>query len=229
MHVSAPSLYNQPLKRSSSKNVLTNTQVIVVGAGPSGLVLALLLAKSNIRTTLLDAASTIDDRPRAAHYAPSAIQVLSKAGVLDDVRRDGLIPKNMTWRKIDGTAVTSIADVAQPWSPDALTVLPLNMLGKVLLRHCEENSNVEVVWDAKVTSCGSNSDGKGAWVDVQGKEGEKRWSADYVCGCDGANSTVRRTLFGSSFPGKTWDAQIVATNVLLPSPFSSPLSPLNIH
>jgi hypothetical protein len=58
------------------------------------LVLA-LLAKPDVRTTLLGATSTIDDRPRAAHYAPSAIQVLSKVGVLDDVRRDGLIPEDM--------------------------------------------------------------------------------------------------------------------------------------
>jgi 2-polyprenyl-6-methoxyphenol hydroxylase-like FAD-dependent oxidoreductase len=37
---------------------------------------------------------------------------------------------------------------------------------------------------------------------------------DYVVGCDGANSTVRRKLFGEMvFPGFTWDEQIVATNV----------------
>jgi 2-polyprenyl-6-methoxyphenol hydroxylase-like FAD-dependent oxidoreductase len=194
-------------------------QVIVVGAGPSGLVLANLLAKSNIRVTLLDAASTIDDRPRAAHYAPSAIRVLARAGVLEDVRRDGLIPNNMTWRKIDGTKITQIKDVSQhPWNPEALTVLPLNMLGKVLLEHCERNKNVELRWDSKVVSVGS--DERQAWAVVKDKGGkETRWTADYLCGCDGANSQVRRSLFGSAFPGKTWDAQIVATNVRRFPPF----------
>ncbi|KAE8454623.1 hypothetical protein EG329_000246 [Mollisiaceae sp. DMI_Dod_QoI] len=192
--------------------------VIVVGAGPSGLVLALLLAKANIRTTLLDSASTIDDRPRAAHYAPSAIQVLSRAGVLSDIRRDGFIPKDMTWRNIRGEKITGIKDVSQPWSPDALTVLPLSMLGKVLLEHCEKDKRIEVRWDCKVTSVGS--DAEKAWVLAEvGKEGEtreERYECDYVCGCDGANSQVRRTLFGNDFPGKTWDAQIVATNVYYP-------------
>jgi 2-polyprenyl-6-methoxyphenol hydroxylase-like FAD-dependent oxidoreductase len=37
---------------------------------------------------------------------------------------------------------------------------------------------------------------------------------DYVVGCDGANCTVRRRLFGEmEFPGFTWEEQIVATNV----------------
>lgn len=202
--------------------------MIVVGAGPSGLVLALLLAKANIKTTLLDSASTVDDRPRAAHYAPSAIQVLSRASVLEDIRRDGLIPRDMTWRKVTGEKITSIKDVAQPWNPDALTVLPLNMLGVVLLAHCEKEKNIKVRWNTRVVTVGTDEKkGKGFVVAEVGVEGgskqEERFECDYVCGCDGGNSQVRRTLFGNDFPGKTWDAQIIATNVS-----SSPLTYLAI-
>lgn len=180
--------------------------------------LSLLLAKANITVVLVDSAPTLDPRPRAAHYAPSAIRVLAAAGVLPDVRAAGLIPKNMAWRDINSKLITYIEDVSQPWSPDALTVLPLNMLGEVLLRHCERNVNVRVVWEKKVLDVGS--DETGAWAVVEGEE--ERRCADYVVGCDGANSQVRKSLFGSSFPGKTWDAQIIATNVRLTSPFPSP-------
>ncbi|KUJ09441.1 FAD/NAD(P)-binding domain-containing protein [Mollisia scopiformis] len=192
--------------------------VIIVGAGPSGLVLALLLAKANIRTTLLDSASTIDDRPRAAHYAPSAIQVMARAGVLEDIRRDGFIPMNMMWRNVKGEPITGIPKVSQPWSPEAMTVLPLNMLGKVLLEHCEKEERIEIKWNCKVVSVGSDA-GKAWAVAEVGREFEKReerYEGDYICGCDGANSQVRRTLFGNEFPGNTWDAQIIATNVYYP-------------
>lgn len=208
----------------SKRNFPDIYKVIIVGAGPSGLVLSLLLSKANITVTLLDSESTIDDRPRAAHYAPSAIQVLSRAGVLEDVRRDGLIPMNMTWRKKSGDKIAGIPKVSQPWNKDAMTVLPLNMLGKVLLEHVEKDNKIEVRWNWKVTSVGSDEKKGKAWVVAEvGREGEKReekLEADYVCGCDGANSIVRRTLFGSDFPGKTWDAQIVATNVSHSPPLS---------
>lgn len=172
--------------------------------------------------TLLDSASTIDDRPRAAHYAPSAIRVLAAAGALPDIRRDGLIPDNMTWRNIRGEAITSIPNVSQhPYNPEALTVLPLNMLGKVLLDHVMTYENLEVKWNTNVVDVG-NAEGK-AYALAKTKDGkEERFEGDYLVGCDGANSQVRRSLFGSDFPGKTWDAQIVATNVNI-FPASLPL------
>ncbi|TVY82964.1 FAD-dependent monooxygenase terC [Lachnellula suecica] len=189
--------------------------IIAVGAGPSGLCLALLLGKAGIKTTLLDTGSTIDDRPRAAHYAPSAIRVLRAAGVLEDVRRLGFLPGNMTWRKIDGTPIASIKDTAETRGPEGLTVLPLNLLGKVLLDHAEKNTNITIKWNHNVVGVGQ--DDTSAWAIVRAEDGtETKYSGDYLSGCDGANSQVRKSLFGESFPGKTWDAQIVATNVYYP-------------
>ncbi|KAL3417300.1 FAD binding domain-containing protein [Phlyctema vagabunda] len=208
--------YRKPILRSSFTELTYLVQILVIGAGPSGLLLCLLLARAGIQVTLLDSESTIDARPRAAHYAPSAIRVLARAGVLDDVRRAGLIPKHMTWRNIDGTPVTSIYDVAQPENPDALTVLPLNLLGEILLVHAERDELIDVRWQSRVASVAQ--DGTQAWAVLKADDGtETRVAADYICGCDGANSQVRRTLFGDkNFPGKTWDAQIVATNVYYP-------------
>ncbi|RFU29318.1 hypothetical protein B7463_g7022, partial [Scytalidium lignicola] len=105
--------------------------------------------------------------------------------------------------------------MCQVESPEALTVLPLNMLGKVLLRHVERMPNAKVVWNANVLDVGTEGDK--AWAKVKFQDGrEERVEADYVCGCDGANSQVRKSLFGDSYPGKTWDAQIIATNVYYP-------------
>jgi 2-polyprenyl-6-methoxyphenol hydroxylase-like FAD-dependent oxidoreductase len=131
--------------------------------------------------------------------------------VLEDVRKKGFIPGDMTWRKIDGTKIAGIKNVAQPWNPEALTVLPLGLLGGVLVEHCVKEKGITIEWEKKVVSVGTTGDQ--GWVELE--NGEKR-EADYVVGCDGANSAVRRSLFGTSYPGKTWDAQIVATNVYYP-------------
>ena len=125
----------------------------------------------------------------------------------------------MTWRNIRGEAITSTKNVSQhPHNPEALTVLPLGMLGALLLEHVERHDNLTVRWDANVVAV-VNGEGK-CWAVVKGKDGvEERVEGDYLVGCDGANSQVRRTLFGNEFPGKTWDAQIVATNVCCPLKF----------
>lgn len=117
----------------------------------------------------------------------------------------------MTWRKLDGSRITGIKDVSQPWSSEALTVLPLGLLGGVLVKHCEREKGVEIQWGKKVVNVGT--EGEEGFVELE--NGEKM-KADYIIGCDGANSAVRRSLFGTNYPGKTWDAQIVATNVYYP-------------
>jgi len=51
-------------------------------------------------------------------------------------------------------------------------------------------------------------------VEVETPEGRKVIVGDYVLGCDGANSQVRRSLFGDlNYPGETLESQIIATNV----------------
>jgi 2-polyprenyl-6-methoxyphenol hydroxylase-like FAD-dependent oxidoreductase len=71
----------------------------------------------------------------------------------------------------------------------------------------------QVSWEHRVLEV--QQDESKAWVKVQTPtENEKIIEADYVVGCDGANSIVRKSLFGEEFPGFTWNQkQIVATNV----------------
>jgi 2-polyprenyl-6-methoxyphenol hydroxylase-like FAD-dependent oxidoreductase len=47
--------------------------VIIVGAGPAGLLLALLLAQHGIYIDVVEAASELDSRPRGAGYGPAAV------------------------------------------------------------------------------------------------------------------------------------------------------------
>ena len=49
-------------------------KVIIVGAGPAGLLLALILARAGITVDVLEANEKLDDRPRALLYGPAAAQ-----------------------------------------------------------------------------------------------------------------------------------------------------------
>jgi 2-polyprenyl-6-methoxyphenol hydroxylase-like FAD-dependent oxidoreductase len=99
--------------------------------------------------------------------------------------------------------------------PDRMTILPLNEILQIMYRHCMERGKglIEVKFNHQVVDVGQG-EGK-AWVDVEveGKE-RKRFEADFVVGCDGGSSTVRKSLFGRNWPGQTFDCRLLVQNVI---------------
>lgn len=190
-------------------------KIIIVGAGPSGLLLALLLSKHGIPVTVVEMSHELDQQPRAAHYGPAATPDLKRAGVLDKIKSQGMTLNTMCWRRADDhgyIAGFNAEVISNVDGNDLRTVcLPLQDLDKLMLDLFVEKYNGNVLWKHKVVDVGQ--DEKKAWVDVEAPDGKKRLEADYIVGCDGANSAVRRALFGDDYPGFTWDAQIIATNV----------------
>lgn len=203
------------------------SSVIVVGAGPSGLLLALLLARANIPVTVLEQNHALDPSPRATHFAPPAVYELRRAGVAEQLRDEGFTPKTVCWRKPDGTYIAGLDGSVADGQPDRMICLSLQRVGQVLYENLVKCPCAEVKYGHKVLALGQD-EGR-AWVEVEvegeGEEGgKKRMEADYVVGCDGANSQIRRSLFGdTNFPGRTWDEQIVATNVSVPHQVLYPL------
>ena len=154
----------------------------------------------------------MDPRPRASMYGPASIAELRRAGVLDDVRKHGIICGDICWRKLDGTMIAHWKDSSQRSTPNALTSLPLYDLSNVFLAHAQKLPNVKILLKHPVADV--KQDENAAWTIVKGEDGtEKKFTGDYVVGCDGAASRVRKSLFGDSFPGKTWESKAVATNV----------------
>ena len=98
--------------------------------------------------------------------------------------------------------------------------LVLQDLDQLMLDLFLEKYNGEIKWKHRVLDIGQ--DEGNAWADVETPEGKIRIEGDYIIGCDGANSQVRKSLFGEEYPGFTWDAQIIATNA------SRPLSILGV-
>ena len=95
-----------------------------------------------------------------------------------------------------------------------MTILPLNDILQILYKHCTENSKglIDIKFNHKVVGV-SQDEGK-AWADVEVEQGEnKRFEADFVIGCDGGSSTVRKCLFGRNWPGQTFDCRLLVQNV----------------
>lgn len=188
--------------------------------------LALLLSQRGIPVHLLEASDKLDGQPRAAHYASPALIDLDRAGVLSEIKRRGIIVTDMTYRYAvpagspledppgSGHARIATMDGRAIMDVDGFDYrshcLVLQDLCALMLELFTERHGGRVSWLHRVVDVGQ--EGERAWVDVETPEGKKRLEADYVVGCDGAGSQVRRSLFGPEFPGFTWEKQIVATN-----------------
>lgn len=198
------------------------SKIIIVGAGPSGLLLGLLLARAGISVELVEQSYALDTNPRAAHYASPSVYELARAGVIDEIREKGFMPDSVSWRKLDErkTRLCTIGRWARGETGELegkglddklrMVVLPLHKLDAILARRLVAMENAVIRYGYRVEGVGH--DGEGAWVEVETAEGPKRIEGDYVVGCDGANSKVRKCLYGDEYPGYTWDRQIVATN-----------------
>ena len=78
------------------------SKVIVVGAGPVGLLTSVRLAREGIPVTLLEAQSCIEILPRAAAYFPPVNAELDRAGVLQDCLEIGSKTMEFRWRNLAG-------------------------------------------------------------------------------------------------------------------------------
>ncbi|KAI1623356.1 putative monooxygenase [Exophiala viscosa] len=188
------------------------SKIIIVGGGPSGLVLALLLANAGVIVEILEGSDKLDESPRASHYSWPALYELQRAGLLEEIRKRGFVATDgISWRKVDGTLLAKFSIDAIP--PDyRLHALPLGRLCALLKERIDGNPNVEIKYLHKVIRIDQSDESARVFVDTP--QGEQLLEADYIVGCDGANSQIRRSLFGDGeFPGRTWGVQIVATNV----------------
>ena len=187
--------------------------IIIVGAGPSGLLLTLLLARltSIPSITVLERDASPTNETRAVFYQPVAFYEFKRAGIFDAVDKVALKPNKAVWRDMTGKSLFDMI------TGRGMLALTMNLLAGIAADELQSTPRVQLKWSHEVVSLGE-ADGV-AWVHVKTGTAQHRLQADYVVGCDGGGSTVRRCLFGeNSMPGFTWDKNLVAADARVAPP-----------
>ncbi|EYT81099.1 FAD-dependent oxidoreductase [Streptomyces sp. Tu 6176] len=190
---------------------MTTTPVIVVGAGPTGLLLAGDLAAAGVPVTLVEKRPhRISNLSRAFVLHARTLEQLDARALADELEAIGrpLDRLNLFGRlSLDLTAL--------PSRFRHVLVLPQYEVEKVLERRAAENG-VDFRHETEVT--GLSQDADGVTVAVRGADGRpESLRGSYVVGADGMRSAVRRAV-GLPFPGRSVIRSVVLADVRLAEP-----------
>ncbi len=167
---------------------MSSADVLIVGAGPSGLALAAALGQFGIRPKIIDQASGPASGSRAVALHSRTLEILQMLGVAGEVVTSG--------HRIHGASVYANGKRALSFSFDELDShfpyaidLPQEETEQILAGNLAEHG-IEVERGAALTALEQNETGVQASIQRSGKPAE-RWEGSFVVGCDGAFSSVR--------------------------------------
>jgi 2-polyprenyl-6-methoxyphenol hydroxylase-like FAD-dependent oxidoreductase len=192
-----------------------STDVVIIGAGPTGLTLANALAARGTSFVVLDQAAQGANTSRAAVVHARTLEVLDQLGISDDLCRRGIVVPRFTVHDRDRVLLQVPFDGLPTRYPYTLMV-PQNITEQVLADHLAGHGGA-VHWHHKVT--GLDVGGGGVTVTYarsDGSTGDVR--ARYVAGCDGMHSVVREKA-AIGFTGGRYAESFVLADVRMELPF----------
>lgn len=183
------------------------THVLVAGAGPVGLVGALILARAGVDVVLIEKRAGLNTASKASTFHPATLEILDGLGVLKPMLSESEIVRRIQYRTPEGPfAEFVLADLADRTPFPFRMHLEQARLTPLLLAELEKLPNARVLFEAGFE--GIEQDEDGAAVQTDGPQGELTIRADYVLGTDGARSTVREAL-GIAFDGTVYPHKIL--------------------
>jgi 2-polyprenyl-6-methoxyphenol hydroxylase-like FAD-dependent oxidoreductase len=182
---------------------LRETQVLIVGAGPTGLVLALWLTRLGVRVRIIDKAEQPGTTSRAIAVQARTLELYRQIGLADAVVERGLqLAAANLWARGSKVGRAAFGDMGKGLSPfPYLLMFPQEEHERLLIEHLIEG---EVEVERGVELVGFEDEGNGVLARLQQPDGaEEACKAAYLAGCDGAHSRVREVL-KTGFPGGTY-------------------------
>ncbi|MEM5386636.1 FAD-dependent monooxygenase [Paraburkholderia phymatum] len=196
-----------PFKRSPEAGAatLTHHPVVVIGAGPIGLVLAIQLAQQGVAPVLIEAEAQVCGGSRALALTRRSMEIFEQCGVAERVLEGALLWKD-GYSYYKGKPVHHMKlSFAEDDKFYPMTNLAQCDIEKILLDRVFE-LGIDVRFQTKLVAQEAHDEGVTLTLDTP--EGGYRIDAQWLVACDGARSTVRK-LQQLRFEGESFESRFV--------------------
>ncbi|MGX1809616.1 FAD-dependent monooxygenase [Nocardia sp. NPDC055321] len=199
--------------------------VLVVGAGPTGLAAATELRRQGLRCRIIDQAA---DRPmnqaRAVTLWDGAMDVLRRQGTADRVRSEGL-PLEVIRYWSGNSPVASFHVHGNPAAKASPIVITQPAVESAMADRLSE-LGVRIEWNTRLSSLENHS--AGVDVTLETPAGSEQLQAKWVVGCDGMHSSVRE-LTGIAFEGEPYPQSFILGDGVIDSPIPAGEAHYHLH
>lgn len=184
--------------------------VVIVGAGPVGLAMALDMARYDIPVILLEAAVQVSEGSRAIVFTYRSMEILQQVGVAER-----MVEKLLPWNAGNSFYRGEVVFRMEAPLNDNSRYAPMNnlqqqYLEEYLVDKVLQNPLIDLRWGSKVIDIPRNDESVSLTVDTP--EGEYQLDAEWVLAADGAQSKVRN-LTGLRMEGDSFEGRFVIADI----------------
>ena len=179
---------------------MKQSDVLIIGAGPTGLVLALWLTRLGVKVRIVDKTAEPGTTSRALAVQARTLELYRQLDLTDAVLKLGQkVPAVNLWVKGEPATRLSFERIGSDLTPYSfLHIFPQDQHERLLIERLEA---LGVSVERRTELVGLTDEGGRVIARLRGPEGrEETCEACYIAGCDGAHSIVRGTI-GAGFPG----------------------------
>ena len=190
---------------------MNQTHVLIAGAGPVGLVSALVLAREGVRVTVIEAAAQLSMDLRASTFHPPTLDMLARYGLTDTLVRQGLVARYTQQRDRQEGVIAEFDMQLLAGDTDHPFRLQCEQwkLTQLIKSQLDEMPHVSFHFKARIESVVQDGDRVRAAVTIDGQA--HQIDASHLIGADGAWSAVRRSQ-DIAFEGYTYPERFLVVS-----------------
>lgn len=196
---------------------MQKSDVLIIGAGPTGLVLALWLTRLGVKVRIIEKTATPGTTSRALAVQARTLELYRQVDLADTVIAKGhRTPAVNLWVGGERKARMSLNDMGKGLTPyPFMHIFPQDEHERLLVAKLEA-LGVSVERKTELLHFAEQASGVSARLrEADGRESD--CEATYLAGCDGARSKVRETI-GTGFPGGTYEHLFYVADVQATGP-----------